>query len=62
MATIRLPPDFKEFLPLLNSAGIEYLVVGGFAVALHGYVRPTGDLDVWVAVSPANAARVDALH
>jgi hypothetical protein len=58
MATIRLPPDFREFLALLNSRGVEYLVVGGYAVALHGYVRPTGGLDVWVAVKPENAARI----
>jgi predicted nucleotidyltransferase len=51
MDTMRLPPDFREFLLLLNSAGIEYLVVGGYAVAFHGYPRPTGDLDIWVPVS-----------
>ena len=43
-----LPPDFKEFLRLLASEKIEYLVVGGYAVSYHGYPRPTGDLDVWV--------------
>jgi predicted nucleotidyltransferase len=51
-----LPPDFREFLRLLNSEGVRYLVVGGYAVAHHGYPRPTGDLDVWVAVDPENAA------
>lgn len=53
-----LPPDFKEFLRLLNSAEIDYLVVGGYAVAYHGYPRPTGDLDVWVAARPDNAAKL----
>ena len=53
-----LPPDFKEFLALLNSEKIEYLVVGGYAVSYYGYPRPTGDLDVWVEPSPENAARV----
>jgi predicted nucleotidyltransferase len=58
-----LPPDFKEFLRLLNSAGIEYLIVGGYAVSYHGYPRPTGDLDVWVATRPDTAAKlVDALE
>lgn len=57
---LRLPPDFKEFLALLDSAKVEYLVVGGYAVAYHGYPRPTGDLDVWVAVSGDTAARVAA--
>jgi hypothetical protein len=57
-----LPPDFKEFLRLLNSEKIEYLVVGGYAVGYHGYPRPTGDLDVWVATHPDNARKlVDAL-
>lgn len=50
-----LPPDFKEFLRLLNSAKIEYLIVGGFAVSFHGYPRPTGDLDIWIALHPATA-------
>ena len=53
-----LPPDFKEFLALLNSEKIEYLVVGGYAVGYHGYPRPTGDLDVWIAMDPDNAARL----
>lgn len=53
-----LPPDFKEFLVLLNSETIEYLLVGGFAVSVYGYPRPTGDLDVWIAVSPGNIAKV----
>ena len=53
-----LPPDFKEFLRLLSSEAIEYLIVGGYAVAYHGYPRPTGDLDVWVATRPDNAAKL----
>lgn len=57
-----LPPDFKEFLKLLDSEKIEYLLVGGYAVAFYGYPRPTGDLDVWIATSPQNATRMaDAL-
>ena len=43
---------------LLNSEKIEYLVVGGYAVSYHGYPRPTGDLDVWVAIHPDTAARL----
>src|SRR5215471_10510592 len=43
-----LPADFKEFLRLLNSKGARYLLVGGYAVALHGYLRSTGDMDIWV--------------
>jgi predicted nucleotidyltransferase len=58
MATIRLPTEFREFLKLLNSGGVEYLVVGGYAVAFHGHPRATGDLDLWIATSPDNVARV----
>lgn len=58
MDTILLPPDFKEFLKLLNSRRVEYLIVGGYAVGYHGYPRPTGDLDIWIANSLANAERV----
>ncbi|MBI4679374.1 MAG: hypothetical protein HY748_17500 [Elusimicrobia bacterium] len=55
---IRLPPDFKEFLRLLDSHRVEYLLIGGYAVAYHGYPRPTGDMDIWIAANPENAARV----
>ena len=58
MATTPLARDFKELLKSLNSAGVEYLVVGGYAVAYHGYPRTTNDLDVWVAVNPGNADRI----
>src|ERR1051325_2869651 len=58
MATIRLPPDFKEFLKLLNSKQVEYLLIGGFAVSYYGYPRPTGDMDVWIARNQAHAERV----
>ena len=54
MATIRLAPDFKEFLQLLRSAKIEYLLVGGYAVGYYGHPRATGDLDIWVAVHDRN--------
>jgi hypothetical protein len=55
MATIHLPNDFKEFLQLLNSEKVEYLLVGGYAVSCYGYSRATGDIDIWVAVNPTNA-------
>ncbi|MDQ3813741.1 MAG: nucleotidyltransferase [Armatimonadota bacterium] len=54
----QLPPDFKEFLQLLNSKGVEYLLVGGYAVGYHGYPRTTGDMDVWVAIHPQNAEKI----
>ncbi len=55
---IQLPPDFKEFLRLLNSSGTEYLIVGGYALAYHGRPRATGDIDIWIANKPANVDRV----
>lgn len=55
---IQLPQDFKEFLKLLNSKNVEYLVIGGYAVGLYGYPRATGDMDVWIAVNGTNAHRV----
>lgn len=58
MATIRLPKDFKEFLSLLNSNEVRYLLIGGYAVGFHGYVRATADMDVWVDRTPQNAERV----
>ncbi len=58
MATIHLPRDFKEFLQFLNSGQVEYLLIGGYAVGYHGYPRPTGDIDIWIAVHPQNAKKL----
>lgn len=53
-----LNPDFRDMLSEFSAAGVEYLIVGGYAVAHHGYVRATGDLDFWVRRTPENAQRV----
>jgi hypothetical protein len=60
---LELPKDFKEFLRLLRAHGVEYLLIGGWAVGYHGYPRATDDLDVWIAIAPENASRrvVEAL-
>lgn len=58
MEPMELPDDFVEFLRLLNDHDVEYLLVGGLAVAIHGYPRATKDMDVWVAISPDNANRL----
>jgi hypothetical protein len=50
-----LPPDFKDFLKLLNSRKVKYLLIGGYAVAYHGYSRATADMDLWIAIEPENA-------
>lgn len=60
MELIEFPSDFSEFLRLLNVHDVEYLLVGGFAVALHGYPRATADIDVWVARRADNATRIAA--
>lgn len=57
MEKTRLHPDFKEFLRFLNEHGVEYLLVGGYAVGHYGYPRATADMDIWIAVSEENAAR-----
>ena len=53
-----MSPDFKELLLDFNARNVEYLVVGAHALAAHGHVRATKDLDVWVRPDQANAARV----
>lgn len=58
MATTRIPKDFKEFLQLLNDHEVEYLLVGAYAVNFHGYVRSTGDIDIWVRMSADNSRRI----
>lgn len=46
--------DFQEFLQHLNHYEVEYVLVGGYSVILHGYTRTTGDLDVWVNPTAMN--------
>ena len=55
---IELPDDFRDLLVELLDAGVEFVVLGGHAVAYHGHPRATKDLDILVRASAANAARV----
>ena len=55
---MQLDRDFREFVECLGGREVRYLVVGGYAVALHGHPRYTGDLDVWVSTAAANAERL----
>jgi hypothetical protein len=50
--------DFNDFIFALNVSGTQYLVVGGYAVILHGYYRTTQDLDIWVNKTPENHVRL----
>jgi hypothetical protein len=61
MVKITLQPDFREFLSLLIRHEVRFLVVGGYAVGVHGYPRFTGDLDIFVAISPENAGKLVAV-
>jgi hypothetical protein len=50
--------DFKEFLELLNEYNVEFLIVGGYALAFHGAPRFTGDIDIFVKPEKDNAVRI----
>ena len=50
--------DFRDLLAALAAAEVRFLVVGAHALAAHGVPRATGDLDIWVEPTPANATRV----
>ena len=54
-----LPKDFREFIESLNSNRVDYVIVGGFALAFHGLPRFTGDIDVLVRPSAENADRLE---
>lgn len=53
-----LSSDLREFVGLLNSRGVEYVIVGAHSLAFHGRPRYTGDLDILVQATPQNAARI----
>lgn len=58
MATIPLPQEWKEFLRLMISNEVRYMLVGGIAVGYYGYPRATGDIDLWVDNSQENGMAV----
>jgi hypothetical protein len=58
---VKLQKDLREFIELLNSAKVEYVIVGGHAVAYHGYPRFTGDIDFLVRPTANNAQSVIAV-
>lgn len=53
-----LDKDFEDFVFLLNTYKVDYMVVGGYALAFHGKPRHTGDLDIWIDVSEDNARKM----
>lgn len=50
--------DFRDFISALNQENVNYLLVGGYSVILHGYSRTTGDMDLWVERSAENYLRI----
>lgn len=53
------PSDFKDFICCLNKHNVDYILVGGFSVILHGYPRTTGDMDIWVKKSLENFRKIE---
>ncbi len=53
-----LAQDFEDFVKLLNKHHVNYMVVGGYALAFHGKPRHTGDLDIWINRSETNAVKL----
>ena len=58
MADLDLPKDYEDLLREFLECGVDFVLVGGWAVAVHGHGRATDDMDVLVRATPANAARV----
>ncbi|MFA4945170.1 MAG: nucleotidyl transferase AbiEii/AbiGii toxin family protein [Lentisphaeria bacterium] len=57
---MNIQPDFVEFFRLLARHRVDYMVVGGYAVAFHGFPRFTKDIDIFFATDPANIQRLRA--
>ena len=51
-------PDFKELLALFNKHKVEYVIVGGYALAFYGVPRFTGDIDIFIHAHPKNASQI----
>lgn len=55
---MEIQSDFRDLLELFNKNKVEYVIVGGYALAFHGAPRYTGDLDIFVNASEDNASRI----
>jgi len=55
---VNIHKDFEEFLRLLGENCVEFVIVGGFAVAFHGYVRATQDIDIFFRNSDENVRKI----
>lgn len=54
----KLEKDFLDFIKLCNEHGVKYMVIGGYAVSIHGYPRYTKDIDIAVEISDENAVKI----
>lgn len=54
----QLPTEFREFLNILNSNQADYILIGGYAINIYGYSRPTGDIDIWVKMDYDNSLKI----
>ena len=55
---MEIQQDFKELLQFFNEENVKYIIVGGYALAFHGFPRFTGDIDLWVEASKENAQHI----
>jgi hypothetical protein len=55
---MELDKDFNEFVELFIAHDVQFLIIGGYALAAHGFPRATGDLDAWVWANDANATKI----
>ena len=55
---MNLEKDFADFVELLNKHEVDYMVVGGYALAFHGEPRMTGDMDIWIDCAQSNAEKM----
>ncbi len=55
---IQIPQEFKEFLSILNSNKVDYILIGGYAINIYGYSRPTDDIDIWIKMQADNSKRI----
>ena len=54
--------DFQDFIQALNNNNVEYILVGGYAVILHGFVRSTADMDVWINKTKDNYSKLSSAY
>lgn len=55
---LNLPDDFRDLIQILSRNGVQYMIVGGYALSLYAAPRTTGDIDIFVKIDPENAKRI----